>query len=171
VSRFCLAIACVLGLGGIAHADEGQSSGHAVEGELGLVVAYSNADLVSLGGFVGFQWGKPILNAFYLEPVLHAEYGLFNAGRLTAMLRCNFVASVGVVFSLGVGAGTGWKTVTDANSDPHQLTRDHRVVEVALKKGGTRRFLVGLGLAFDTDEMGVESKAVMLQTTLVRAGP
>jgi hypothetical protein len=87
------------------------------------------------------------------------------------MLRCNFVTSTGVVASIGFGAGTGWKSFTDDNFETHQVARDHRIIEVALKKGGKRRFFVGLAMAFDTDEMGVETKSYMLQTTLVRAGP
>jgi hypothetical protein len=152
-----------------AHADE--HGGRSAEGELGLAVVYSNTDLVSIGGFFGFSFGKPILDVFYVEPVLHAEFGLFNAGRLTGLLRCNFVTSVGTVVSLGVGAGTGWRTESDDVGNNTTIHRDYREVELAVKRGGTRRFLVGLSLAFDTDEMGVESKAVMLQTTLVRAYP
>jgi hypothetical protein len=154
-----------------AHADESEGGGRSFESELGLAVVYSNADLVSVGGFVGFSFGKPILDVFYLEPVLHAEFGLWNAGRLTGLLRCNFVTSVGNVLSIGFGAGTGWRTFTDDNFEDHKIARDHRVVEVGIKKGGKRRFLIGLALALDKDEMGVESKAVMLQTTIVRAAP
>jgi hypothetical protein len=153
-----------------ARADD-ESGGKAYEGEAGLAVVYSTSDLVSLGGFMGFSLGKPILDVFYVEPVVQADFGLLNAGRLTGMLRCNFIASTGVVASIGFGAGTGWKTVTDDNSNSQRVARDHRVVEIALKKGGKRRFLIGLAMAFDTDEMGVESQAYMLQTTLVRAGP
>ena len=166
-----LVVAVVVFAAPVARADENPAGGRAFEGEAGLAVVYSNSDLVSIGGFIGFSLGKPILDVFYVEPVLHAEFGLFNAGRLTGMLRCNFIASTGVVASLGFGAGTGWKSFTDDNFESHQVMRDHRVVEVAIKKGGKRRFFVGLALALDTDEMGVESKAVMLQTTFVRAGP
>lgn len=167
-----VALLVVAGLAGSARADENQSGGRSFESELGLAVVYSNADLVSVGGFVGFSFGKPILDVFYLEPVLHAEFGLWNAGRLTGLLRCNFVTSVGTVVSVGFGAGTGWKTFTDdVTFEDHNVARDHRVVEVGVKKGGKRRFLIGLALALDKDEMGVESKAVMLQTTIVRAAP
>ncbi|HEX5058318.1 MAG TPA: hypothetical protein VFV99_03115 [Kofleriaceae bacterium] len=166
-----VAIALVLCATSAAHAEENAGGGKAFEGELGLAVVYSTADLVSVGGNVGFSFGKPILDVFYVEPVLHAELGLFNAGRLAGMLRCNFVASPGIVWSVGFGAGTGWKTLTDDNGNETKLSRDFREIEVALKKGGKRRFFVGLAIAFDTDEMGVESKSVMLQTTLLRAGP
>jgi hypothetical protein len=152
-----------------AYAEEKRSD--TAEGEAGLAVVYSTADLVSIGGFLGFSLGKPILGVFYVEPVLHGEFGLLNASRVAGMLRCNFVTSPGSVVSLGFGAGTGWKTLTDDNFNSTQIARDFRELEVAIKMGGKRRFFVGLALAFDTDEMGAESTSVMLQTTIVRAGP
>ncbi|HEY5920737.1 MAG TPA: hypothetical protein VIV11_03660 [Kofleriaceae bacterium] len=167
--RSLLVAIALAGAGPVAHAEDKRSG--AVEGEAGLAVVYSTSDLVSLGGFLGFSLGKPILGVFYVEPVVHAEFGLFNAGRLMGMLRCNFVASPGVVMSIGFGAGTGWKTLTDDEGNETRLARDFRQIEVAVKKGGKRRFLIGLALALDTDEMGVESKSWMLQTTFVRAGP
>jgi hypothetical protein len=172
VRSLILAIALTAVVGQAALADENAAAGKgSVEGEVGLAVVYSTTDLVSIGGFVGFSFGKPILNVFYVEPVLHGEFGLFNASRVAAMLRCNFVTSPGAVISLGFGAGTGWKTITDDDFNDTQLRRDFREVEISMKMGGKRRFLVGLAVAFDTDEMGVESKSLMLQTTLVRAGP
>lgn len=172
VARTChVAVALFVCTSSAARADENAGRGRAFEGEVGLAVVYSTADIVSLGGNVGFSFGKPILDVFYVEPVLHAEYGLFNAGRLAGMLRCNFMTSPGIVVSLGVGVGTGWKTLTDDNFNETRLSRDFREIEIALKKGGKRRFFVGLALAFDTDEMGTESRSVMLQTTLLRAGP
>lgn len=159
----------VVALGDAAHADDG--AGRTLEGELGLAVVYSNTDLLSLGGFFGFSFGKPILGVFYVEPVMHAEISLLGGARFTGLLRCNVMTSPGSVVSLGFGAGTGYKTITDDNFNSMQVGRDFREVEVAVKMGGKRRFLVGLALAFDTDEVGVESKAVMLQTTLVRAYP
>jgi hypothetical protein len=172
LERACIGALLVAALSGTAHGDEAEGGGRSFESELGLAVVYSNADIVSVGGFVGFSFGKPILDVFYLEPVLHAEFGLWNAGRLTGLLRCNFVASVGTVVSLGFGAGTGWKTFTNEDTfEDFTVARDHRVIEVGIKKGGKRRFLIGLALALDKDEMGVESKAVMLQTTIVRAAP
>ena len=169
--RLLIALSLIAAMSGAAHADENATGKGVFEGEVGLAVVYSTSDLVSIGGFLGFSLGKPILGAFYVEPVVHAEYGLFNAGRVMGMLRCNFVASPGIVMSLGFGAGTGWKTLTDDEFNETTLARDFRQIEIAVKKGGKRRFLVGLAVAFDTDEMGVESKSLMLQTTFVRAGP
>jgi hypothetical protein len=164
-------VAIVLAGGDAARADEKKPLDRVVEGELGLAVVYSNTDFVSLGGFVGFTFGKPILDLFYVEPVLHGEFSLFGGGRFAGLLRCNFVPAVGTVVSLGFGAGTGWKTMTDDNFESFSVGRDFREVELAIKLGGKRRFLIGLALSFDTNEMGEESKAVMLQTTLVRAAP
>lgn len=153
-----------------AYADEKPSSG-ALEGELGLAVVYSNADVVSLGGYFGFSFGKPILGVFYVEPVMQAEFSLFGGARLAGLVRCNVMPSPGAVFSLGFGAGTGYETLTDEEFNETQVNRDFREVELALKMGGNRRFLIGLALAFDTNEMGEESTAIMVQTTLIRAYP
>ena len=167
-----LAVVLLLAAGSTARAGETKPLAGSLEAELGLAVVYSNSDYVSLGGFFGFSFGKPILDVFYVEPVLHAEFSLFGGGRLAGLLRCNFVTSPGSVVSLGFGAGTGWRTLTDDETfESMTLSRDFREIELALKVGGKRRFLLGIAVAFDTDELGVASKAVMVQTTLIRAAP
>jgi hypothetical protein len=161
----------VAGAASSARADEKKPLEGTLEGELGLAVVYSTSDLVSLGGFFGFSFGKPILDVFYIEPVVHAEFSLFGGTRIMGMLRCNFTSSPGSVVSLGFGTGTGYKTVTDDNFNSMQIGRDFHEVELAVKLGGKRRFLIGAALAFDTNEMGEASKAVIVQTTFVRAYP
>lgn len=139
-----------------------------LEAEIGLGLIYSTSDLLGVGGYMGFSLGKPILDVCYLEPLVAAELDV-ESRRFTAVIRCNFVTSVGSMLSLGLGAGTGTRTSTDDQGNTMTAAMNFREVEVALKLGGKRRFSVGLALAFDNTTG--DANVVLLHTILVRAFP
>jgi hypothetical protein len=151
--------------GGNAQAD---GLDRALEAEIGLGLIYSTSDILGVGGYMGFSLGKPILDVCYLEPLVALELDI-GSSRLTAMIRCNFVTSVGSMLSLGLGAGTGNRASTDDQGNTMTAPLNFREVEVALKLGGKHRFSVGLALAFDNTTG--DANVVLLHTILVRAFP
>jgi hypothetical protein len=150
---------------GTARADE---LDRAVEAEIGLGFVFSSSDVLGLGGYAGVSLGKPILDVCYLEPVVSVELDV-GTRRFTAMIRCNFVTSVGSMLSLGLGAGTGSRDSSDDPGNTMTTTMSFREVEVGLKIGGKSRFSVGLALAFDGTTG--DPNVVLFNTTLVRAFP
>jgi hypothetical protein len=159
------ALVLVAAGGGNAPAD---GLDRALEAEIGLGLIYSTSDILGVGGYLGFSLGKPILDVCYLEPLVAAELDV-GSRRLTAMIRCNFVTSVGSMLSLGFGAGTGTRDATDDQGNTMTTTLSFREVEVALKVGGKHRFSIGLALAFDNTTG--DANVVLLHTLLVRAFP
>jgi hypothetical protein len=159
------ALVTVASVGGSAKAD---GLDRALEAEIGLGLIFSTSDILGVGGYMGFSLGKPILDVCYLEPLVALELDI-GSSRLTAMIRCNFVTSVGSMLSLGLGAGTGSRASTDDQGNTMTTAMNFREVEVALKLGGKHRFSVGLALAFDNTTG--DANVVLLHTTLVRAFP
>ncbi|MGE5184643.1 MAG: hypothetical protein ACM31C_21375 [Acidobacteriota bacterium] len=160
-------VAVLLALGASASADPSEHS--PFEGEIGLGVDYTTSDFAGLGLFTGFSLAKPILGACYLEPLVEFEIDFTLSSRITGMLRCNFITGVGSQISLGVGAGFGNHAGQDMDGNMTSTPMNFREVELAMKLGGKRRFLIGVALAFDGTTSGAD--AVVLQTTLVRAMP
>jgi hypothetical protein len=164
------ALATVLALASTARADRPDPLDKVAEGEIAFGIMYQTSDAIGLTGYMGFSLAKPLLGACYLEPVLSLEIDITQSSRVTGMIRCNFVTSIGSIFSLGVGAGTGWHSVTDNTGTVTGTSpMTFRQIEIADKIGGKHRFLLGLAVAFDSTSG--DRMTYLLQTTFVRAYP
>jgi hypothetical protein len=153
----------------VARAEPGDPSASGFEGEIGLGVVYSTSDAIGLGLYTGFSFAKPVLGLCYLEPLVELEIDFTASTRVTGKLRCNFVTAVGHELSLGLGAGFGQHAGEDSDFNMTSTPMSFREVEIGMKLGGKRRFLIALAYAFDGTIPG--ANAWMLQTTIVKAMP